>query len=185
MSSGDVAAPGVSSGDVEVASGHASGAGASSGAVIVRAGGCAGGACGGVTLRGGDATATADNGEHALQQPHHRFWAQAAHEDFPPPPPAVMSGGPNTNHSDPVSLAKLQNCPSEKCFIDDIGSWSTNEITINWNSPFAWVVAYLDEQTNPELAEDQSWYCEEKSAVNLLWFLVLLPLLYGYRRQPN
>lgn len=30
--------------------------------------------------------------------------------------------------------------------MDNIESWSTNEITINWNAPLAWVSAYLDEQ---------------------------------------
>jgi len=29
------------------------------------------------------------------------------------------------------------------CYIDDIESWSTNELTINWNAPLAWVSAFL------------------------------------------
>jgi hypothetical protein len=33
-----------------------------------------------------------------------------------------------------------------KCYIDDIDSYSTNEVTINWNAPLAWVVTYLDAQ---------------------------------------
>jgi endoglucanase len=45
-----------------------------------------------------------------------------------------------------VKAAALAGCPPEKCFADNIESWATNEITINWNAPFAWVLAYLDEK---------------------------------------
>jgi endoglucanase len=34
----------------------------------------------------------------------------------------------------------------EKCFADNIESWATNKICINWNAPFAWVLAFLDEK---------------------------------------
>jgi endoglucanase len=104
-------------------------------------------------------------GENAVQNPHHRFWAFQNDESYPVPPPGVMSGGPNSTHAstgDPVSLAKVAaDCPAETCFIDDIGSWSTNEITINWNSPFAWVVAYMDENLQQGLADDQACQADE------------------------
>ncbi|HHX18550.1 MAG TPA: hypothetical protein GX727_06785 [Clostridium sp.] len=35
--------------------------------------------------------------------------------------------------------------PPQKCFLDNIESWSTNEVTINWNAPLAWVTGYLTE----------------------------------------
>jgi endoglucanase len=41
---------------------------------------------------------------------------------------------------------KKKGCAPEKCFLDNIEAWSVNEITINWNSPLAWVTAFLDEQ---------------------------------------
>ena len=28
-------------------------------------------------------------------------------------------------------------------YVDDIGSWSTNEITINWNAPLSWVSSFV------------------------------------------
>ena len=43
----------------------------------------------------------------------------------------------------------LPGCPPMKCFVDHIESWSTNEVAINWNAPFAWVVAYIDDQIRP------------------------------------
>jgi endoglucanase len=86
-------------------------------------------------------------GARPLLNPHHRFWSHQSNEKFPSAPPGVVSGGPNSGLEDPyVKAAALAGCAPEKCFADNIESWATNEITINWNAPFAWVLAYLDEQ---------------------------------------
>ncbi len=85
-------------------------------------------------------------GERPLKNPHHRFWAKQASPKFPPPPPGAVSGGPNSALQDPYAKAAgLPGCKPQKCFADHIESWSTNEITINWNAPFTWVAAWLDE----------------------------------------
>lgn len=53
--------------------------------------------------------------------------------------------GQSANSWDPVqALAAGLSC-NETCFQDEIDSWSTNEVTINWNEPYAWTLAYLDE----------------------------------------
>ena len=84
-------------------------------------------------------------GDRPLTNPHHRYWAHQKNPDFPPPPPGVVSGGPNSSLQDPYARkAGLPGCPPQKCFIDHIDSWSTNEIAINWNAPFAWALAFLD-----------------------------------------
>jgi len=84
-------------------------------------------------------------GTYPLLHPHHRFWANDPANGFPPPPPGVLSGGPNANPSDPPALdAGLLNLPPAKRYLDDIGSFSTNEVAINWNAPFAWAATYLD-----------------------------------------
>lgn len=90
-------------------------------------------------------------GANAVQHMHHRFWANQPEQGFPPPPPGAVSGGPNVNPTDPVALEAnlLERAPARR-FLDDIGSWSTNEITINWNAPLAWVAAYLDAQAAAE-----------------------------------
>ncbi len=86
-------------------------------------------------------------GDRPLQWPHHRFWSKQVDPKFPEAPPGAMSGGPNSSLQDPYAKAAgLPGCKPQKCFIDNIESWSTNEITINWNAPFAWMSAYLDEQ---------------------------------------
>ena len=84
-------------------------------------------------------------GERPLEYPHHRFWSHQANAKFPLAPAGVVSGGPNSGIEDPyVQAAGLKGCAPEKCFVDNIEAWSTNEITINWNAPLAWVAAYLD-----------------------------------------
>jgi endoglucanase len=86
-------------------------------------------------------------GDRPLRNPHHRFWSHQYNHHFPPPPPGVLSGGPNSGLQDPtIRAAGFKGRPPQKCFVDHIESWSSNEVTINWNAPFAWVVAYLDEQ---------------------------------------
>lgn len=86
-------------------------------------------------------------GQNPLVNPHHRFWSKQADSRFPEAPPGAISGGPNSSLQDPyVKAAGLVGCKPQKCFIDNIEAWSVNEITINWNAPFAWVTAYLDEQ---------------------------------------
>ena len=54
--------------------------------------------------------------------------------------------GPQTNLACFTQL--LRDCPARPqfCYIDDINSWSTNEITINWNAPLSWVASFLADQ---------------------------------------
>ena len=59
----------------------------------------------------------------------------------------MVSGGPNSSTEDPYAKAAgLKGCAPQKCFVDHIEAWSVNEITINWNAPFAWALAFLDEK---------------------------------------
>lgn len=87
-------------------------------------------------------------GENALQNPHHRFWANQANSSFPKPPPGCLAGGPNSSLQDPYIQGlgyTIGKYPAQKCYVDHIDSYSTNEITINWNAPLAWVTAFIDE----------------------------------------
>jgi endoglucanase len=85
-------------------------------------------------------------GTYPMLHPHHRFWANDPANGFPPPPAGAVSGGPNANPSDDVALnAGLMDRPPSKRYLDEIGSFSTNEVTINWNAPLAWVAVYLDQ----------------------------------------
>jgi endoglucanase len=90
-------------------------------------------------------------GENPLENPHHRFWSFQADPSFPTAPAGCLSGGPNSGLQDPWvkgSGWKPGVRPAAKCFMDNIESWSTNEITINWNAPLAWMSSYMDEKIN-------------------------------------
>jgi endoglucanase len=67
-------------------------------------------------------------------------------EDVNPlPPPGAVSGGPNTYPSDPDALdaGVMDEAPSKR-YVDVIGSYSSNEVAINWDAPLAWVLTYLN-----------------------------------------
>lgn len=87
-------------------------------------------------------------GSIPLENPHHRWFSKQAFPDYPSAPPGWLSGGPNSGLQDPWvkgSGWKQGEMPPQKCFMDHIESWSTNEVTINWNAPLAWVTGYLTE----------------------------------------
>lgn len=88
-------------------------------------------------------------GTYAMEHPHHRFWANLPGDGYPPPPPGALSGGPNGNPTDPAALnAGVASLAPSKRYIDDIGSYTTNEVTINWNAPLVWTLTYLDEKSD-------------------------------------
>jgi endoglucanase len=65
------------------------------------------------------------------------------------PPAGTVAGGPNSTAAstgDPVAAPIFAGCEAQFCYIDDVGSWSTNEITINWNSGLSWVSSWLADQ---------------------------------------
>jgi len=84
-------------------------------------------------------------GERNSHRQHHRFWAHQIDAKLPSPARGSLAGGPNSGLEDPVSAKKLKGCAPAMCYTDDIMAFSTNEITINWNAPLAWVSSYLDD----------------------------------------
>jgi endoglucanase len=85
-------------------------------------------------------------GEVASKNQHSRWYARQLNPDLPNPPVGTLSGGPNSSIQDPVAQQKLQGCVAQFCYLDDIESWSTNELTINWNAPLAWISAFIADQ---------------------------------------
>src|SRR5690606_27791361 len=86
-------------------------------------------------------------GQIPLKNPHHRFWAHSINRAFPPAPPGAVSGGPNSRLQDtrPKKAGLSQTLTPQKCFVDHIDAWSVNEVTINWNAPFAFCAVFLKE----------------------------------------
>ena len=85
-------------------------------------------------------------GEISMQHPHHRFWGNQPERGFPPPPPGAVAGGPNGQPADPDALNTLDlSLGPAKLYVDVRGSYSTNEVAINWNAPLVWLSTYLDQ----------------------------------------
>lgn len=53
----------------------------------------------------------------------------------------MVVGGPNQNLEDPFAKALLADMPPAKCYLDNNQSFSTNEVTIYWNSPFIYFLS--------------------------------------------
>lgn len=81
-------------------------------------------------------------GEHAYKNPHNRT---SACDGIDEPMLGWVSGGPFKTPCDPDALAVIPaGTPPMKCHADVVGSYSTNEITIYWNSPVAFITAFLN-----------------------------------------
>lgn len=80
-------------------------------------------------------------GEFNVQNPHLRpAYADGIDECIP----GLVSGGPNMFLNDPDAKILIpKDTPPMKCFADDLGCYSLNEITIYWNSPAVFLFAYL------------------------------------------
>lgn len=81
------------------------------------------------------------HGENAFKEPHNRPTIVDGIDD---PIPGYVSGGPNKEPCDPDALAVIKRGTAPmKCYVDDWKSYSTNEITIYWNSPLVFVLSFL------------------------------------------
>ena len=88
-------------------------------------------------------------GTYAMHNPHHRVWAHQKDPALPEAPPGALAGGPNSALQDPyIRKLGLGGCPPETCYVDNIESYSTNEVAINWNAALAWTAAFLDDVGN-------------------------------------
>lgn len=81
-------------------------------------------------------------GARSVLHPHHR---PSGADGVAPPVPGLLAGGPNHNISeDPVLAARFTtSTPPALCYVDDQGSYASNEICINWNAPLVFVAGYF------------------------------------------
>lgn len=70
--------------------------------------------------------------------PHHRP-SEAMHSAVP----GMLVGGPDQYLHDPDAVEYCTGKAPAKCYIDVLGSYSTNEITIYWNSALLYLMAVL------------------------------------------
>ena len=76
-------------------------------------------------------------GDHPFRHPHHRPSGADNKED---PWPGLLSGGPNHARQDPA-MQKLALLPPAKMYLDEEGSYASNEVAINWNAPLVFLLA--------------------------------------------
>lgn len=80
-------------------------------------------------------------GEHAFRHPHARVMEC---DGIPEPIPGWVSGGPFRTPIDEPARERIPvGTPPMKCYVDHVGSYSTNEITIYWNTPLVFLCAYF------------------------------------------
>lgn len=78
-------------------------------------------------------------GVNQVMNPHHRP-SQA--DGIEAPVPGMIAGGPNAGAND-CAKAYVDNSAPAKSYYDNSCSYATNEVAINWNAPFAYLVGSI------------------------------------------
>ncbi len=90
-----------------------------------------------------DTSYVTGHGEKAFRDPHNR---PTVADGIDEPIPGYVSGGPNYRSGDTVANEKnFGGRAPMKWYADDWRSYCSNEITIYWNSPLVYVLAYITE----------------------------------------
>jgi endoglucanase len=77
-------------------------------------------------------------GSKQVMHPHHR---PSEADGIVPPVPGLLSGGPNPGMQDNCNYPETE---PETAFVDDVCSYASNEIAINWNAPAVFLFNVLD-----------------------------------------
>jgi endoglucanase len=78
--------------------------------------------------------------------PHHRL---SGGDAVPGPLPGFLVGGPNVDRQDRGNGAVYPAEFPARCYSDQLASYASNEIAINWNAPLVFVLGFLDAKMNP------------------------------------
>ncbi|MFI5837826.1 glycoside hydrolase family 9 protein [Micromonospora sp. NPDC051300] len=85
-------------------------------------------------------------GEQNAHNQHSRIFGNQLDPALPNPPAGSLAGGPNAALQDPYAANLLAGCAPMFCYVDNINSYATNEVAINWNSALAWLASFLADQ---------------------------------------
>jgi endoglucanase len=85
-------------------------------------------------------------GTKTPQNQHSRMYGHQLNPNLPNPPAGSLAGGANPGLEDPFAAQLLAGCAPQFCYVDDIQSYSTNEVAINWNSALVWMSSFLADQ---------------------------------------
>ena len=78
-------------------------------------------------------------GSKKVMHPHHR---PSESDGIIDPVSGLLSGGPNSGKQDHCTTYTSNF--ADESYSDDVCSYSTNEIAINWNAPFVYLAAVID-----------------------------------------
>jgi endoglucanase len=95
-------------------------------------------------------------GTKTPQNQHSRIFGAQLDPSSPHPPAGSLAGGANASLDDPFAADLLEGCAPQFCYVDDIESYSTNEVAINWNSALAWMASFLADQGDGEASAPAS-----------------------------
>ncbi|RPI69126.1 MAG: T9SS C-terminal target domain-containing protein, partial [Ignavibacteriales bacterium] len=91
-------------------------------------------------------------GTDRVMFPHHRP-SQA--DGIVEPIPGMLAGGPNQYLNDPVLQQHFNSStPPALCYIDDVGSYASNEIAINWNAPLLLVTGFFNSLSTSAIEDE-------------------------------
>jgi len=76
-------------------------------------------------------------GENAYKHPHHR----PSHDTSKLPWPGLLSGGPNAGRNDDLTRKLPPDTPPARIYVDELGSYASNEIAINWQAMLVFSLA--------------------------------------------
>lgn len=82
-------------------------------------------------------------GDQTPQFIHHR---QSAADDLEAPVPGLLSGGPNSRQQDEAYATYPPDVSPMKSWVDQTGSYASNEICLNWNAPLSYILGWLEAQ---------------------------------------
>jgi endoglucanase len=77
-------------------------------------------------------------GENSFLHPHHRPSGDGKQSK---PWPGLLSGGPNAGRADAVLQALPKDLPPAKVYADQLASYGSNEIAINWQAALVFLLA--------------------------------------------
>ncbi|HEY1405853.1 MAG TPA: glycoside hydrolase family 9 protein, partial [Spirochaetota bacterium] len=82
-------------------------------------------------------------GKKSPHHPHHRASASDMWDD---PVPGLVVGGPNQNMDDSKDGMKYPDTHQAKCYLDQQGSYSSNEPAINQNAPVVFLMGAISKE---------------------------------------
>ena len=78
---------------------------------------------------------------------HHR---QSYADGIEEPIPGFLVGGPNVSKQDQNEngVDYPKNAPALKCYTDQVGSYASNEVCLNWNAPLVFALGFMEANSN-------------------------------------